>query len=98
MVTPQDGTSPEVHMFVWDLTGPERDGDFDSTVVFHELGHGINHRLVGGGGKNQLMGGDGLDTYVIGLADAGTTIIENHGAASPHTEQDTILVDFMYDI
>ncbi|MFT3878438.1 MAG: M36 family metallopeptidase [Gemmatales bacterium] len=51
MVTPPDGTKPSVHMFVWDLTGPNRDGDFDSEIVFHELGHGINHRLINGGGS-----------------------------------------------
>lgn len=50
MVTPPDGTKPSVHMFVWDLTGPNRDGDFDNEIVFHELGHAIVTRLVNGGG------------------------------------------------
>jgi Ca2+-binding RTX toxin-like protein len=45
-----------------------------------------NDRLIGGGGKNQLFGGNDQDTYVIGLADAGSTIVENSAAFA----QDTI--------
>jgi Ca2+-binding RTX toxin-like protein len=47
-----------------------------------------NDRLVGGGGKNLLQGDDGVDTYVVSLADAGTRIVDHHVAASP--EVDTI--------
>ncbi|HQR06976.1 MAG TPA: M36 family metallopeptidase [Gemmatales bacterium] len=91
MVTPPDGSKPSIHMFVWDLTGPNRDGDFDGAVVFHELGHGINHRLVNGGGIfGSILSGpqagamdeggadfDGL-FYTTGLAQA-----SNYNGATP---------------
>jgi extracellular elastinolytic metalloproteinase len=70
MVTPPDGSKPSVHMFVWDLTGPNRDGDFDSEIVFHELGHGINHRLVSGGGSaGSIISGPQADAMDEGWAD-----------------------------
>jgi extracellular elastinolytic metalloproteinase len=69
-VSPPDGTSGEVHMFVWDFTGPFRDGDFDNEVVFHELGHGINDRLVGGGSQiGSLIIGPQADAMNEGWAD-----------------------------
>lgn len=44
MGTPPDGSSPTMMMFVCN----DKDGDFDSLVVFHEWGHGISNRLTGG--------------------------------------------------
>ncbi|MEO8344905.1 MAG: calcium-binding protein [Betaproteobacteria bacterium] len=61
-------------------------GKFDDSLN----GEAGNDRLVGGGGKNHLFGGDGLDTYVLDLTDAGTTIRDSHATAAPQTELDTI--------
>lgn len=70
MATPQDGFKPEVHMFVWDLSSPQRDGDFEADVVFHELGHGINHRLVNGGGPlGSILSGPQAGALDEGSAD-----------------------------
>jgi extracellular elastinolytic metalloproteinase len=62
--TPPDGQSGRMQMFLWvdafdnlglgveDFVRPYshqvRDGDLDNGVIFHEYGHGISNRLVGG--------------------------------------------------
>lgn len=45
--TPPDGFPPRMQMFIWTLTSPSRDSGFDSSVVTHELMHGVSNRLVG---------------------------------------------------
>jgi hypothetical protein len=40
-----DGKSPRMQMYVWNGT-PLRDGTIDNTVVSHEWGHYLHHRLV----------------------------------------------------
>jgi len=46
--TPSDGSPPKMTMFLWDLTDPSRDGDFENGIITHEYGHGISNRLTGG--------------------------------------------------
>lgn len=41
--TPEDGSSPNMYMYVCG----SRDGNFDNLVVMHEYGHGISNRLTG---------------------------------------------------
>lgn len=43
--TPEDGESP---LQILNLCG-NKDGDFDTTVIAHEYGHGLSARLTGGG-------------------------------------------------
>ncbi|KAJ1958078.1 hypothetical protein EC988_000505 [Linderina pennispora] len=45
---PPDGQNGVMRMFVWDLTNPHRDGDFEQSIVAHEYTHGISKRLTGG--------------------------------------------------
>lgn len=47
--TPPDGTSGRMQMYVFDGPNPDRDGDLDAEIVFHEHTHGLSNRLVGGG-------------------------------------------------
>ncbi len=51
MGTPPDGSSPTMSMFVCN----DKDGDFDSLVVFHEWAHGISNRLTGGAGNTGCL-------------------------------------------
>ena len=44
-----DGMNGYVVMFVWDGTMIKRDGDLDSSVICHEMTHGLSNRLLGGG-------------------------------------------------
>lgn len=45
--TPTDGSNPRMQMFLWTLTNPQRDGDIDSDIVWHEYGHGLTWRMIG---------------------------------------------------
>ncbi|RKP36809.1 peptidase M36, partial [Dimargaris cristalligena] len=46
--TPPDGSHPYMYMFLWNMTGPNRDGCLDRSVVAHEYTHGLTARLTGG--------------------------------------------------
>lgn len=43
-----DGVSPRMQMYLWNLNGvsPDRDGDLDADIVWHEIGHGLTWRIV----------------------------------------------------
>jgi len=58
MSTPADGASPQMLMLLWNTggNGPERDGDVDNTVVAHEWGHYLHHRLTDCNGGSQCSG------------------------------------------
>jgi extracellular elastinolytic metalloproteinase len=45
--TPNDGSRPRMQMYLWTQSTPNRDGDVDSDVVFHEYGHGLTWRMIG---------------------------------------------------
>ena len=45
--TPGDGSNPRMQMFLWNLTNPQRDGDLDSDIIWHEYGHGLTWRMIG---------------------------------------------------
>ena len=55
-----DGVNGQIAMFVWDFPNPQRDGDLDSEVIFHEATHGTTWRLVGGGMALGNLQGDGM--------------------------------------
>ena len=46
--TPSDGSSGRMQMYLWSTTSPQRDGDLDSDIVWHEYGHGLTWRMIGG--------------------------------------------------
>ena len=46
--TPSDGSNPRMQMFLWTAPNPDRDGDVDTDIVYHEYGHGLTWRMVGG--------------------------------------------------
>ena len=45
--TPSDGFRPRMQMYLWNTTNPNRDGDLDSDIVYHEYGHGLTWRMIG---------------------------------------------------
>lgn len=67
--TPADGGRGRMQMFLWTGSTPPRDGDLDSTVVVHELTHGLSSRLHGGllGGQGGMMGEGWSDFYALAL-------------------------------
>lgn len=46
--TPADGSRPRMQMYLWSTASPSRDGDLDSDIVYHEYGHGLTWRMIGG--------------------------------------------------
>ncbi|KAH6974613.1 extracellular elastinolytic metallo proteinase precursor [Ilyonectria sp. MPI-CAGE-AT-0026] len=48
MLTPPDGSSAEMRLFLWNVTTPVRDVAFDRSVLVHEYTHGVSDRLTGG--------------------------------------------------
>ena len=62
--TPSDGSRPRMQMYLWNTATPNRDGDLDSDVVFHEYGHGLTWRMIGsmGGGLAGAIGEGMSDT------------------------------------
>ena len=43
-----DGGAPRMQMYKWTFTNPERAGSFDADIIWHEYGHGVIWRMVGG--------------------------------------------------
>ena len=59
MLTLPDGIPGFTNMYLWEFVddvfeGPNRDGDFDATIIQHEYSHGLSNRYVGGGGLGSL--------------------------------------------
>ncbi|KAJ3083833.1 Fungalysin/Thermolysin Extracellular metalloproteinase 5 [Rhizoclosmatium hyalinum] len=54
--TPPDGTHGRMRMYVWDVTDPWRDGDFEGGIIMHEYAHGISTRLTGGPANSGCLG------------------------------------------
>ena len=73
--TPADGSRPRCRMYLWNAWTPFRDGDFDSGIIIHEIGHGVSNRLTGGptvtgclpGGQSGGMGEGWSDWWAIAL-------------------------------
>jgi extracellular elastinolytic metalloproteinase len=66
--TPSDGSRPRMQMYLWSEANPDRDGDLDADIVWHEYGHGLTWRMIGSmsgpfaGAIGEGMG-DTLATY-----------------------------------
>eukprot|EP01065_Artemidia_motanka_P041285 TRINITY_DN532_c0_g1_i1.p1 TRINITY_DN532_c0_g1~~TRINITY_DN532_c0_g1_i1.p1 ORF type:complete len:656 (+),score=227.10 TRINITY_DN532_c0_g1_i1:72-2039(+) len=73
--TPRDGERPRCRMYLWNAHTPMKDGDFDSGIIIHEIGHGVSNRLTGGpaatgclpGGQSGGMGEGWSDWWAIQL-------------------------------
>jgi extracellular elastinolytic metalloproteinase len=57
MATPADGSAPRMQMYIWNNTTPNRDGDFDQQIIYHEYTHGISNRLTGGPANSGALSG-----------------------------------------
>jgi hypothetical protein len=54
-----DGGSGRMQMFVFTGPTPDRDGDLDADIVYHELSHGLSIRLLDGQASGEQAGGMG---------------------------------------
>ena len=53
--TPPDGTAGRMQMYLFTAPTPDRDGDLDMEVVYHEYGHGVTNRLTGGPSNSDAL-------------------------------------------
>ncbi|RKP07491.1 neutral protease I [Thamnocephalis sphaerospora] len=53
--TPPDGERPRMRMYIWTITSPKRDCDFENAIIAHEYGHGISNRLTGGPANSDCL-------------------------------------------
>lgn len=80
--TPADGSRPRMQMYLWNTATPNRDGDLDADVVYHEYGHGLTWRMIGSmsGGLAGSIGegmSDTLTTYMTGNDTIGEYVKNN---------------------
>jgi extracellular elastinolytic metalloproteinase len=94
--TPPDGQRPRMQMFIWTSPNPDRDGDLDAGIVFHEYGHGISNRLVGGPANvscltNRQQPGEGLSDWwtLAHTAEVGDTGADPRGVGTYSLGQPT---------
>jgi hypothetical protein len=84
--TPPDGSNPRMQMYLWNITSPNRDGDFDNGIIMHEYGHGISIRLTGGPSNSSCLwnaeqGGEGWSDWfaLMMTMEAGDTGADRRG-------------------
>ncbi len=82
--TPTDGSNPRMQMYLWTLTTPNRDGDLDSDIVYHEYGHGLTWRMI-----------DGMGTTVSGaigegMSDVLSILFNNDDAVGEYSTNDPL--------
>lgn len=54
-LTPPDGTSGRMQMYIWTGPNPDRDSSFDNGIIIHEYGHGVSNRLTGGPANSSAL-------------------------------------------
>ncbi|HEY6168093.1 MAG TPA: M36 family metallopeptidase, partial [Verrucomicrobiae bacterium] len=103
--TPPDGSPGRMQMYLFNTPVPNRDGDFDVEVVFHEHTHGVSNRRVGNGvGISALqtggMGEGWSDWFALTLlAEPGDDLSGNYAAGGYVTYQlGGLLQNYYYGI
>lgn len=77
--TPADGSNPRMQMFLWTAPTPDRDGDVDSDIVWHEYGHGLTWRMIGS------MSGNVPGAIGEGMSDVLAIIMNNQDAVGEYS-------------
>ncbi|HXW04556.1 MAG TPA: M36 family metallopeptidase [Vicinamibacterales bacterium] len=77
--TPSDGSRPRMQMYIWTQSSPVRDGDVDSDIVYHEYGHGLTWRMIGG------MGGPLAGAIGEGMSDTVALYINGDDAVAEYS-------------
>ncbi|OFW98657.1 MAG: hypothetical protein A3E78_11580 [Alphaproteobacteria bacterium RIFCSPHIGHO2_12_FULL_63_12] len=80
--TPSDGSRPRMQMFLWTAPTPDRDGDVDSDIVWHEYGHGLTWRMIGS------MSGNVSGAIGEGMSDVLAIVVNNEDRVGEYSTQD----------
>ena len=81
--TPTDGSRPRMQMYLWNSATPSRDGDLDSDIVYHEYGHGLTWRMIGG------MSGPLAGAIGEGMADVLALYINDDDRLAEYSDNST---------
>jgi hypothetical protein len=81
--TPPDGSRPRMQQFLFTQgttsLADDRDSSQDGDVVFHEFGHGVSNRLVGGPQNTSCLGGTQAGAMGEGWSDYWAITFYNDG-------------------
>lgn len=92
--TPSDGSNPRMQMFLWTTTNPGRDGDLDSDIVWHEYGHGLTWRMIGGmSGSVSGAIGEGMGD-VLALYHNNRDTVGSYSTANPRGIRSETYTDY----
>ena len=88
--TSADGINGRMQMYLFTTPNPDRDGDLDNSIICHEYGHGISHRLTGGPASgagclsNSERGDEGWsDYYALMMTTDWSTALVTDGFNKP---------------
>lgn len=84
--SPPDGEHGRMQMFVFDITNPQRDGDFDSGIMVHEYTHGLSTRLTGGPANSDCLDDGEPGGLGEGWGDAVATMVRTRTTYNRHTD------------
>ncbi|KXN65269.1 peptidase M36, partial [Conidiobolus coronatus NRRL 28638] len=84
--TPPDGQQPRMQMYVWTTTTPNRDGDFDNSIITHEYTHGLSTRLTGGPANSNCLNGKESVGMGEGWGDAMANILRTRKEHTRNTD------------
>ncbi|TPX69491.1 hypothetical protein CcCBS67573_g06873, partial [Chytriomyces confervae] len=87
-LTPADGTSGRMRMYVFDVTKPTRDGAYDNGIVYHEMGHGLSNRLTGGGSNPNCLSSSQSGGMGEGWSDLWAVVLTLPATATRDTDID----------
>ena len=82
--TPADGSRPRMQMYLWTTATPSRDGDVDSDIVYHEYGHGLTWRMIGG------MSGPFAGAIGEGMSDVLAIYINNNDRLAEYSRNNSV--------
>ncbi|KAF2656310.1 extracellular metallo proteinase MEP, partial [Lophiostoma macrostomum CBS 122681] len=85
-LTPPDGESGRMAMFLWEYAQPVRDCSFEAGVVIHEYTHGLSTRLTGGPANSNCLDGPEDSSMGEGWGDFMATAIRLKPADTRETD------------
>jgi hypothetical protein len=92
--TPPDGSRPRMQQFLFTQgtsnLADDRDSSQDGDVVFHEFGHGVSNRLVGGPSNTSCLGGTQAGAMGEGWSDYWACTFYNDGRVGDYVTNNTI--------
>jgi extracellular elastinolytic metalloproteinase len=92
--TPPEGSRPRMQQFLFTQgttsLADDRDSSQDGDVVFHEFGHGVSNRLVGGPANVSCLGGTQAGAMGEGWGDYWACSFYNNGLVGEYVTNNTV--------